>query len=140
MHLRKTDSDTSAPKLSNTPVRPDMAIVRLLSAALFYDSYLARLIRRPVWHALYTVTSQKLLPEDLMSFLNLGYLATPGELGVEDGDDIADHVSERLYDQVARDVDLAGRVVAEVGCGPGAGSAHLARTRSPRHLLASSLT
>jgi SAM-dependent methyltransferase len=108
-----------------------MAIVRLLSAALFYDSYFARLIRRPVWRALYTVTCDKLLPEDLMTFLNLGYLASPGELGIEDREDIADRVSERLYDQVVHDVNLTGRAVAEVGCGPGAGSAHLARTHSP---------
>jgi SAM-dependent methyltransferase len=126
---------TSAPKLSNTLIRPDMALVRLLSAGLFYDSYFARLIRRPVWNALYSVTCQKLLPEDLMTFLNLGYLATPGEFGAEDRDDIADRVSERLYDQVVGDADLAGRVVAEVGCGPGAGSAHLALTRSPASVV-----
>jgi SAM-dependent methyltransferase len=135
MRWRETGKDTSAPKLSNTLIRPDMTIVRLLSAALFYDSHIARLIRRPVWSALYTVTCDKLLPEGLMTFLNLGYLATPGKLGVEDGEDIADRVSEKLYDQVVCDVDLTGGRVAEVGCGPGAGSAHLARVHSPASVV-----
>jgi ubiquinone/menaquinone biosynthesis C-methylase UbiE len=70
-----------------------------------------------------------------MTFLNLGYLAHPGELGDEDIADIADRVSERLYDQVVGGADLVGRTVVEVGCGPGAGSAHLARTYRPASLL-----
>jgi SAM-dependent methyltransferase len=102
---------------------------------LFYDSHLARIIRPPVWNALYTVTCHNLLPEDIMTFLNLGYLASPKELGTEDREDTADRVSERLYDQVVGGVDLAGKVVAEIGCGPGAGSAHLARTYSPASLV-----
>jgi SAM-dependent methyltransferase len=119
----------------STNIRPDMALVRLLLAMVFYDSYLARIVRRPVWNAFYSSTCRKLLPEDLMTFLNLGYLTVPGELGVEDRDDMSDLLCERFYDQVVRDVDLAGKVVAEVGCGPGAGSAHLTRAHSPASVV-----
>ncbi len=72
---------------------------------------------------------------DLMTFLNLGYLSDPEELSDEDTVDVADRVSERLYDQVVSGVDLAGLTVVEVGCGPGGGSAYLARAYHPASLV-----
>ncbi len=65
----------------------------------------------------------------------MGYLADPDELNGRDDAGIADWVSERLYDQVAGGTDLTGSTVVEVGCGPGAGSAYLARTYSPASYL-----
>jgi SAM-dependent methyltransferase len=125
------NSRSHAPRVRHTAIRPDMVLARLILTVLFYDSRLAKLIRRPMWSAFYNKTCREFLPQNLMAFLNLGYLASPGELGDGDRDDIADCVSERLHDRVVSGVNLAGKVVAEVGCGPGAGSAHLARAYSP---------
>jgi SAM-dependent methyltransferase len=102
---------------------------------LFSDSRFSRLVRRPLWKLAYDMVCRDVLAKDYTKFLNLGYLANPGELDAEDGADIADRVSERLYDQIVGDADLTGRTVVEVGCGPGAGSAHLARTNNPASLI-----
>ncbi|HEV7936417.1 MAG TPA: methyltransferase domain-containing protein [Solirubrobacteraceae bacterium] len=72
---------------------------------------------------------------DLMTFLNVGYLSDLDELSDEDTSDVADRVSELLYDQVVGAVDLAGLEVVEVGCGPGGGSAYLARAHHPASLV-----
>jgi SAM-dependent methyltransferase len=70
-----------------------------------------------------------------MTFLNLGYVTDSSELGVEDSADIADRVSELLYDQVLSGTDLEGRTAIEVGCGPGGGSAYYARTYHPASFI-----
>jgi ubiquinone/menaquinone biosynthesis C-methylase UbiE len=70
-----------------------------------------------------------------MRFMNLGYLSRPDQLDAEDDAKLANRVSELLYDRVVGYVELAGCTVVEVGCGSGAGSAYLARTRHPASFL-----
>lgn len=125
----------SLPHLAATARRPDITLLRLMSIGLFNDSRASKFVRQPVWNALYSSTCRRFLPEGLVTFLNLGYISDPGELDDDDTLSIADRVSERLYDQVVGNVDLRGQTVIEVGCGPGAGSAHLARAHAPRSLL-----
>lgn len=98
---------------------------------LVRDTRFSRAIRRPLWKAFYNQACRGYLPDAATTFLNLGYLSDPGELGSEDTPEIADRVCERLYDNVVGGIDLAGRAVVEVGCGAGAGSAYLAGTRHP---------
>jgi ubiquinone/menaquinone biosynthesis C-methylase UbiE len=98
---------------------------------LFSETRFSRAVRRPMWKGFYASACRDFLPQGYMNFLNLGYLSDTGELDAEKGVGIADHVSARLYDQVVRQVDLKGRTVVEVGCGPGTGSAHLTRTYQP---------
>jgi SAM-dependent methyltransferase len=98
---------------------------------LFSESRFSKVVRRPLWRLHYNKACREFLPQQHVKFLNLGYLADAGELDAEGDVDIADRASERLYEQVAGQVDLGGRSVVEVGCGPGAGSAHLTRTYHP---------
>jgi SAM-dependent methyltransferase len=102
---------------------------------LVSDSRLLSLLRRPLWKLFYSMTCRNFLPEGYTNFMNLGYLSGPSDVGPEDNPNIADRVSERLYEQVVGDADLVGRTVVEVGCGAGAGSAHLARAYQPASLL-----
>jgi SAM-dependent methyltransferase len=129
--MSSVNSGQPSSKLAATVLRPYVALSHHLQNALLRDSRISRLIRRPLWNSVYSANCRDFLPHDIMTFMNLGYLADPAELGVEDSADIADRVSERLYDQIVGDADLAGRAVVEVGCGPGAGSAHLTRTYRP---------
>lgn len=130
--MSSTDSGSSSFK--RVP-RPDIALVRFLLMALLYDSRVSRFVRGPIWNAFYSMSRRDERGADLMTFLNMGYLPDLSELGAEDTADIVDRVSELLYDQVVGDVDLTGQTAVEVGCGPGAGSAHVARTYRPASLL-----
>lgn len=114
-------------------------IFRFFALVMSSDSAVVRLIRRPMWNFFYSTASRRIPDEDL-SFMNLGYLESPGEMAgedtvAEDTVNMGDLVSTKLYERVVEDVDLEGRSVVEVGCGHGAGSAHLARTHRPRSLL-----
>lgn len=92
------------------------------------------MLRRPLWKWLYGIACSKTLVEDPMSFLNLGYLDRPdGFQGT--GVDTSDRLAARLYDRVLGAAELTGRTVVEVGCGSGAGSAHIAGTRAPASLV-----
>jgi SAM-dependent methyltransferase len=102
-----------------------------LGVLLLHESRFSRLIRRPVWKRAYSTYCRDCLTTDFMAFLNLGYLTDSDEVAGSDVDGIADRLSERLYDQIVGDTDLKGKSAIEVGCGPGAGSAYLTRTRSP---------
>jgi SAM-dependent methyltransferase len=130
-----SDSDSPVLPLTSTAIRPDIALAGLALPLMFYDSPTAKLVRRPLNNSFYTVTCRKLLPTELMTFLNFGYLADRGELSAEDGEDIVDRMSEGLYDRVVGDIDLRGKTVAEIGCGPGAGCAHLARAYAPGSIV-----
>jgi ubiquinone/menaquinone biosynthesis C-methylase UbiE len=127
-------SSLSSSDLS-TARRPRVALVRLLLTGLSHDSPISRLIRRPVWNAFYSMNRRDSSVAGLWTFLNLGYLSDLDELNDENTTDVADRVSELLYDQVVSAVDLAGLEVVEVGCGPGGGSAYLARTNHPASLV-----
>lgn len=104
-------------------------VMRLQIATVVRDSRFARSLRRNVWDPFYGGVAREFLPMGIVNFLNLGYVADLDDSSVGENADIADRLSERLYDQLVGDVDLDGRVVVEVGCGPGGGSAYLARTR-----------
>ena len=82
----------------------------------------------------YSDVCRNLRANDPMTFLNLGYLDDPGSVD-DAGIDMSDRMSERLYDRIVGDADLAEREVVEVGCGAGAGSAHMARTHRPASLV-----
>jgi ubiquinone/menaquinone biosynthesis C-methylase UbiE len=103
--------------------------------ALSYDSRFSELIRRPFWKIVYNAVANDFLPAGVMKFVNLGYLGDASELDGENSSDIANRVSERLYDRVVGDTDLAGRKVVEVGCGGGAGTAHVARAYHPASVV-----
>lgn len=122
-----------------TVLKPDASLLgylrfRILSLLISSNSPLTKLVRRPLWNFFYSRISRK-IPGGKLGFINLGYLESPGEMEGEDAADIDDLVSARLYDRVVGDVDLEGRSVVEVGCGYGAGSAHLLKTRNPASLV-----
>jgi ubiquinone/menaquinone biosynthesis C-methylase UbiE len=114
--------------------RPRFALVRLLLTGLSRDSRICKIIRRPVWNAFYSMSRREDSIVDLMTFLNLGYLSRLDEVG-DEGTNVADYVSARLYDQVVGPVGLTGLKVVEVGCGPGGGSAYLASKHHPASLV-----
>lgn len=107
---------------------------RFFALVMSRDSGVVRIIRRPMWNFFYSNASRRTPDKDL-GFMNLGYLESPGEIADDDTVNIDELVSTQLYERVVEDVDLEGRSVVEVGCGHGAGSAHLARTHHPRSLL-----
>jgi ubiquinone/menaquinone biosynthesis C-methylase UbiE len=83
-------------------------------------------LRRPIWRRYYSWVRRVLLSKDVVGFLNQGYLGDANQLIGIDPDDVADHVSALLYEQVVSGIDFTDSKVIEVGCGPGAGSRHLA--------------
>lgn len=129
------NSSLSSSDPRTTARRPRVALVRLLLTGLSHDSPISRLIRRPVWNVFYSMNRRDSSVADLWTFLNLGYLSDLDELSDENTHDVADRVSELLYDQVVSAVDLTGLEVVEVGCGPGGGSAYLACTHHPASLV-----
>jgi SAM-dependent methyltransferase len=128
-------SSLSASDLRTTVRRPRVALVCLLLTWLSRDSSIPRLIRRPVWNMFYSMNRRDSSVADLFTFLNAGYLSDLDELSDENTYDVADRVSELLYDQVVSAIDLAEFEIVEVGCGPGGGSAYLARTYNPASLV-----
>jgi SAM-dependent methyltransferase len=122
--------------------RPHRAVAQVNLAALHAltrDSRLSRRLRRPIWKMFYGLASRR-MEHGPTTFMNWGYLADELELPAEGDADIAEFVSKRLYDAVLDDVDLRGCEVVEIGCGAGAGSAHLAGTRHPGLLTAVDLS
>jgi SAM-dependent methyltransferase len=107
---------------------------RFFALVVSSNSKIVRLIRRPLWNFFYSRVGRK-VPDGRVSFMNLGYLPSPGEIGDEDVANVDDLVSTRLYDQVVGGVDLEGKSVVEVGCGYGGGCAHLAKTYPTASLL-----
>lgn len=110
-------------------------LLRALNRALLSDSHLSRIVRRPIWSVFYGAASRN-LEKGPTTFMNWGFLGDGDEPARDDSLGVADLVSKRLYDAVIDDVDLTGRAVIEVGCGAGAGSAHVAATRQPALLTA----
>ncbi len=120
-------------------MKPDTSLLgrvrfRFFAFVISSNSRFMKLIRRPMWKFFYDRLSRD-VPAGKSSFMNLGYLENPGEMDGTDAANIDDLVSARLYDRVVGEVDLEGRSVVEVGCGRGAGSARLAKTRRPASLL-----
>lgn len=101
-------------------------VLRISRLVLPFDMQPPPFLRRPLWRSFYSAVCRVFLSENIVSFLNLGYVGSPNQLNGIDPDDMADHVSKLLYEQVVSGIDFAGSKVIEVGCGPGAGSKHLA--------------
>jgi SAM-dependent methyltransferase len=128
--------DTGIEHARNTVLqRYASSAVDRLGVVLLHDSPTSRLLRRPIWKRAYSTYCRDCLSRGLMTFLNLGFLSDPDELADDDTAGIADRVSERLYDRIVGDTDLAGKTALEIGCGPGGGSAYLARTRHPASFI-----
>jgi SAM-dependent methyltransferase len=105
---------------------------RSIFRAVTRDSRLSRWVRRPLWVGFYGLAGRRMQSAPT-AFMNWGYLSDESDLPGAD-DEIVEFVSKGLYDAVLDDVELAGRAVIEVGCGAGAGSAHMAATRKPASL------
>jgi ubiquinone/menaquinone biosynthesis C-methylase UbiE len=114
--------------------------MRGLIYVLLRDWYLSKRLRPHFWNRYYSSSSRDFVPTQVMSFMNLGYLADPNELDDHDSADIADRLSALLYDRLVAGVPLEQLTVLEVGCGPGGGSAHLARTYHPASFTAVDLS
>jgi ubiquinone/menaquinone biosynthesis C-methylase UbiE len=112
---------------------PQTAMFRSILFLLASNSAIVRAIRRPVWRFFYT-TSAKLIPEEFLVFMNLGFLDGADEEG-DDSVRIADHLAARLYQATLAGVGLENRTVLEVGCGHGGGAAYLAGRYGPRMLI-----
>jgi SAM-dependent methyltransferase len=104
-----------------------LRVLRIAVSLASRDWWVSRRFRRVFWNRLYDDSSGDFLPREIMGFVNLGYLEEPGSSDGTDGADLGDRLSERLYDRLVAGVRFEGKQVLEVGCGPGAGSAHLAR-------------
>jgi SAM-dependent methyltransferase len=64
-------------------------------------------------------------------FMNYGYAALDGQDGTEAARGLGAGFGAALYERVGGAVDLAGKDVLEVGCGRGAGAAHVFETFGP---------
>lgn len=97
----------------------------------------APVLRGWLWKRFYDAAATRIADEKF-TFLNLGFLDPAGpELARSDLDDagITEQLSERLYERVLGDIDVAGHTVLEVGCGRGGGCAYLARAHQPAHVI-----
>ncbi len=103
-------------------------IFRFFVLLVSSDVTIVRRLRTPIWTLFYSFGNRRIPPE-LLTFINLGYADDPGEV------DADARLSARLYDRVIADTNLEGRFVVEVGCGTGAGSAHLASAHRPAAVL-----
>ncbi len=83
------------------------------------------------WKEFYDATA-RIFGADPFPFMNLGFADVDVELT---DPEIAERLSERLYDKVLCHIDLTGRVMLEVGCGRGGGCAHIARTHGPKAVI-----
>lgn len=87
------------------------------------------------WPRFYDAAATILDAEDF-DFINLGFLDGDDPVGAPaDRPQIAERLSERLYDRALAGVDIAGATVLEVGCGRGGGCAHMVRTRAPAQAI-----
>jgi SAM-dependent methyltransferase len=77
-----------------------------------------------------------ILTDDAFTFMNLGYLDETRHAPPEpDAPDIAERLSERLYDRMLEGVELIGRAVLDVGSGRGGGCAYMARAYEPAQVI-----
>jgi SAM-dependent methyltransferase len=90
-------------------------------------------MRQLGWRALYELLAARVRRPE-WAFMNYGYapLDDGRDTLVLDPADEPDRMCIQLYEHVARDVDLRGADVLEVGCGRGGGSSFLARYHAPR--------
>lgn len=103
-------------------------ILRLLVRVTEFSPWLRRL----VWHRWYQYLAGYTMKE--WRFMNYGYVplddSTWKELDLQPEDE-EDRLAIQLYHFVARQSDLSGREVLEVGCGRGGGASFLSRYHQP---------
>jgi ubiquinone/menaquinone biosynthesis C-methylase UbiE len=110
-------------------------ITKLLLFVLTRDWAIIRLLRQSAWNLLYTQGTRRVF-DNVVEFMNLGYVdpsATATDLGGHAN--ISDYLAARLYEKITKDVELSGRMVVDVGCGRGGGSAYVARVHRPASML-----
>jgi ubiquinone/menaquinone biosynthesis C-methylase UbiE len=113
-------------------------MVRKIYDALIRNSGSARRLRSKHWYRLVAAT----IKDAPVVFLNYGWdgaapEAPPRTLRQEDE---PNRLSIQLYRRVIGAVDLAGREVAEVGCGRGGGAAYVMRYHRPKSFVGVDLT
>jgi SAM-dependent methyltransferase len=93
-------------------------------------------LRGVYWQRFYDLATNVILMDDGFTFLNLGYLDEARHAPPEpDAPDIAEMLSERLYERILEGVELKGRVILDVGSGRGGGCAYMARAHGPAHVI-----
>lgn len=90
-------------------------------------------LRRKFWFNTYNETASSLDGTEFQGahFMNLGY----SDLDSTPSADDFDAYSRALYEHVIGDVSLQGKDVLEIGCGRGAGTAHVAQRYAPRSII-----
>jgi SAM-dependent methyltransferase len=90
-------------------------------------------LRRTFWFRAYNDFAPSLDETEFQGahFMNLGYCDLDSS---PSGDDF-DAYSRALYEHVIGDVSLQGKDVLEIGCGRGAGTAHVAKRYTPRSIV-----
>ena len=78
----------------------------------------------------YPFLTSRLDTQDV-TFLNYGYEGDPPLNLPLDENDVANRYSINLYNQVASQIDLAGKKVLECSCGHGGGASYIVRTFKP---------
>ena len=100
-----------------------------------------KIFRKPLWK----IWHKYLLGKDLsydVTCLNYGYADLVGndELPGADENRIKEHYCLQLYDQVVQGIQLANKIVLEIGCGRGGGAAYLMKKYSPATYLATDIS
>lgn len=94
------------------------------------------LLRGVYWQRFYDLATNVILTDDGFTFMNLGYLDEARHASPEpDAPDIAERLSERLYDRLLNGVELKERTVLDVGSGRGGGCAYMAHAYEPAHVI-----
>jgi ubiquinone/menaquinone biosynthesis C-methylase UbiE len=90
-------------------------------------------LRRMFWFSMYNDAAPNLDGTEFQGahFMNLGYCDLESSPSTED----FDAYSRALYEHVIGDVSLRGKDVLEIGCGRGAGTAHVAQRYAPRSIV-----
>ncbi len=99
------------------------------------------LLKRTLWRRWYEFTASRYKQDD-WTFMNYGYAdAIDAKTGKQPpllalgSEEEPDRCSIQLYHQVAGDIDLRGKVIAEVGSGRGGGCSFIARNRRPQSMI-----
>ena len=105
----------------------------LLNMAVMASLRVSPRLRRSFWLSMYNEAASTLDETEFQGahFMNLGYCELDSSPPLDD----FDAFSRQLYEHVIGDVSLAGKDVVEIGCGRGAGTAHIAQRYTPRSIV-----
>lgn len=96
---------------------------------------LPKFIRKPLWRLWHNLIISWEKENVVMQFMNYGYAPLEdGANGVELlPADESERYSIQLYDHGARQTEIEGKEVLEVGCGRGGGASYITRYMRPKH-------